>query len=61
MNPILASLLRLGRVLIAQAISWAILEFAGVNIPWINISVGAAISAIAKYLRDKYGWDWLPV
>jgi len=56
-----AALMRLGRVLIAQAISWAALEYSGVNIPWVNISVGAAISAVAKYLRDKYGWNWLPV
>jgi soluble lytic murein transglycosylase-like protein len=57
----LAALIRLGRILLAQIISWTVLEFAGVNIPYINISVGAAISAIAKYLREKYGWDWLPV
>lgn len=57
----LAALIRLGRILLAQAISWAVMEFAGVNIPYINISVGAALSAIAKYLREKYGWDWLPI
>lgn len=56
-----AALWRLARVLIAQAISWAILEFAGVNIPVVNVSVGAAINAIAKFLRDKFGWNWLPV
>ena len=56
-----AALLRLVRILIAQAISWAILEFAGVNIPVVNISVGAVINAVAKFLRDKLGWDWLPI
>ncbi len=56
-----ATLLRLVRILIAQAISWAVLEFAGVNIPVVNISVGAAINAIAKFLRDKFKWEWLPV
>lgn len=56
-----AMLWRLARVLIAQAVSWSILEFAGINIPLVNISVGATISAVAKYLRDKFKWDWLPV
>jgi hypothetical protein len=32
-----------------------------VNVPIINISVGALINAIAKYLRDTYKWEWLPV
>jgi len=56
-----AAFLRLVRVLAAQAISWAVLEFAGVNVPYINISVGAVINMVAKALRDKFGWDWLPV
>jgi hypothetical protein len=58
---VLAALSRLGRVLIAQAISWAVLEFSGICVPIINVSVGAVISMVAKFLRDKYGWDWLPV
>jgi hypothetical protein len=58
---ILASLMRLGRVLIAQAITFGIAELAGVNIPVVNISAGAVLNAIAKFLRDKYNWNWLPV
>lgn len=56
-----AALWRLGRILIAQVVSWLALETAGVNIPVINVSVGAAINAVAKYLRDKFKWEWLPI
>ena len=56
-----AALLRLARILVAQVIAFAIANLAGVNIPVLNISVGAAINAIAKFLRDKYKWEWLPV
>jgi len=55
------ALLRLGRILLAQAIAWGIAELAGFNVPVINISAGAILSAVAKYLREKYGWTWLPV
>ena len=55
------ALIRLGRILVAQAISWSIMEFAGVNVPYINISLGAMISAVAKWARDQYGWFWLPI
>jgi len=55
------ALIRLGRVLLGQIIAWAVAQFSGVNIPLVNISVGAVINAAAKYLRDKYGWTWLPV
>jgi len=56
-----AALLRLARVLIAQLVTFGIAELAGINIPMLNISAGAVLSAIAKYLRDRYGWNWLPV
>ena len=60
-----AALLRLARILVAQAISWLLLEWGGVAIPMINITIGAAISAIFKYLRNKYpDWkvlEWLPL
>lgn len=61
----ISALLRLVRVLVAQAISWALLEWGGVNVPMINISVGAVVSAIFKFLRDKYPnskiLEWLPL
>lgn len=48
------ALYRLVRILVAQAISWGILEYGGVNIPQVNITVGAAISALFKFIRDKF-------
>jgi len=61
----IAALLRLVRVGVAQGIAWALLQYGGVNVPVINISVGAAISAIFKYLRDKWPNNkfltWLPI
>jgi hypothetical protein len=60
-QKIWAALVRLFRILAAQAIAFGISELAGVYIPIVNISAGAVINAIAKFLRDKYGWDWLPV
>ena len=61
----LAALMRLARIIVAQAISWAILEWGGVNIPMVNISVGAVLNAIFKYIRDKYPnspiLTWLPL
>ncbi len=56
-----AAILRLARILVAQLVSFLILETAGINIPVVNISVGALINSIAKYLRDTYKWDWLPI
>ena len=60
-----AALLRLARILVAQAISWILLEKGGINIPMVNISVGAALNAIFKYIRDKFPkskiLEWLPV
>jgi len=56
-----AALLRLVRVFIAQAITFGVAALAGINIPILNISAGALLNAVAKYLRDKYKWEWLPV
>lgn len=25
------------------------------------VLLGAIINAVGKFLRDKYGWDWIPV
>ena len=55
------ALLRLGRVLIAQLIAWAIAEWGGMSIPYVPLTIGAIINSVAKYLREKYGWTWLPV
>lgn len=56
-----AAILRLIRILVAQLVTFGITELAGVTVPIINISAGAALNALAKYLRDKYKWEWLPV
>ncbi len=56
-----AALLRLVRILVAQGVTFLIAEMAGINIPFLNISAGALINAIAKYLRDKFKLEWLPV
>jgi len=60
-----SALLRLARVLVAQAISWSLLEWGGVGIPVINISIGAALNAIFKFIRNKFPksklLEWLPV
>jgi len=61
MNELWRAIIRLFRVFLAQFITFAIANWAGVNIPVLNISVGALINAVAKYLREKYSWTWLPV
>ena len=59
----LPSILRLVRVLVAQGIGILITNLSGVNIPYLGISIGAVINALAKFLRDKFpSWgEWLPV
>jgi hypothetical protein len=60
-----AALLRLARILVAQAISWGLLEWGGINVPMVNISVGAVVNALFKFIRDKYPTSillsWLPL
>jgi len=56
-----SAILRLVRVLVAQLVTFGIAELAGVNIPMVNISAGAVLNSVAKFLRDKYKWEWLPV
>ena len=60
-----SAIMRLLRVLVAQAISWSLLEWGGVNIPQVNITVGAAFNAIFKFIRDKFPkskiLEWLPL
>jgi hypothetical protein len=60
-----AAILRLARILVAQAISWSLLEWGGVTIPTVNITVGAAINTVFKFIRDKFPnsklLEWLPI
>ena len=61
----IAALLRLARIVVAQVISAALLEWGGISILMLNISLGALISAIFKFIRDKYPnskvLEWLPI
>jgi hypothetical protein len=60
-----STLMRLLRILVAQSISWSLLEWGGVNIPQVNITIGAAVNAIFKFIRDKFPksviLEWLPL
>ena len=61
MNSILAALLRGIRVGVAAGlpvlIAW--LTSGHVDARWAALAT--VISAIAKYLRDTFKWEWLPV
>jgi len=61
----IAALLRLARVLVAQVISWLLLEWGGIVVPMLGITIGAVISAVFKFIRDKYPnskiLEWLPL
>lgn len=60
MNSILAALLRGVRVLVATGLPVLISAIAGQpDVRWAALA--PVISAIAKYLRDTYKWEWLPV
>ena len=60
-----SALLRLARILVAQIITWAVATWGGVSIPMVNITIGAAINAVFKYIRDKFPknpiLEWLPL
>jgi len=56
-----ATVLRFIRVAVAQVLSLVITSTANINIPYLNIGLGAVINAAAKFLRDKFKWEWLPI
>ena len=60
-----AAILRLARVLVGQIISWGLLEWGGITLPIVNITAGAFITAVFKFIRDKYPksviLEWLPI
>ena len=58
-----SAIVRLIRVLVGQLLGYlANLAF---NIPYLNISVGAIVNAVFKFIRDKFPkskiLEWLPV
>lgn len=61
----LLAILRFVRILVGQGISYALLKWGGITVPIIDITVGALISAIFKFLRDKFPknaiLEWLPI
>ena len=63
MNTFWAAVLRVVRVVVAQAIGAIITSTMGIAIPYVGISIGAVLNGFAKVLRDKFPkWaEWLPV
>ncbi len=54
-----SAILRLVRILVAQ-LPALIAYLNGLGSPlWVML--GAVINAVAKYLRDKYKIEWLPI
>jgi len=60
-----ASILRIVRILVAQAIGLFIETWGGITIPYAGITIGAAINGLFKFLRDKFPNSqiitWLPL
>lgn len=48
------AILRFVRILLGQVISWSLAYYGNVNIPILEISIGALINGLFKYIRDKY-------
>lgn len=61
MEELKRALFRFVRVMAGQAVGYLIAQTSGLDIPYLGLSVGAILNTVAKYLRDKFGWDWLPV
>lgn len=49
-----STIMRILRVLLAQGISWGLASYGNINIPVLEITVGALINGIFKFIRDKY-------
>jgi len=50
----ISALLRLARILVAQSITWGLAEWGGLSVPVVNITIGAVVNAVFKFIRDKY-------
>jgi hypothetical protein len=61
----ISALLRLVRILVAQTITWSLAEWGGLSVPIVNITIGAVVNAVFKFIRDKYPnskiLEWLPL
>ncbi len=49
-----AAIFRIVRVLLAQGITWGLAKWGNINLPIIEITVGALINGAFKYIREKY-------
>ena len=49
------------RVSLGQIIGLIITNLSGIEIPYFNVGLGVVLNTLAKFLRDKFKWDWLPV
>ena len=60
-----SALLRLARILVAQIITWALATWGGISVPVVNITIGAVVNAVFKFVRDKFPGnpilEWLPL
>jgi len=61
----MATFLRIARVLVAQGIALGLTTWGGITIPYVNITVGALINGLFKFLREKFPnskiLEWLPL
>jgi cytochrome b subunit of formate dehydrogenase len=61
----MATFLRILRILVGQAIGIVITTWGGITIPYVGITIGAAISGLFKFIRDKFPnskiLEWLPL
>ena len=60
MEALKSAAIRLGRILLAQVITFVLSLLTPLTAPWA-VLLGAAINAGAKFCRDQFGWDWLPI
>ena len=60
-----SAILRILRVLVGQGIGLVLTMWGGITIPYIGITIGAVISGLFKFLRDKFPklviLEWLPL
>ena len=60
MKNVWTALIRVGRVAIAAGLPYLLTWVAGHPNPKIAL-LGPIINGVGKYLRDQYGWNWLPI
>lgn len=60
-----AVILRIARILVGQIIGVVIVTWGGITIPYVGITIGAAINGVFKFIRDKFPkspiLSWLPL